>query len=706
MFSSARRVVFSLCFLALLLGSNPLHADLIPASVSKVADLFPTGPSGSQFGSAIAAWGDVVMVGAPMEGCAAGNWCGAVYVFEGTGGIWTRKQVLTASDPQANAQFGGSIAMQDGWAVVGAPEWSQGSVGNVGAAYIFERLPNGFWTSRQQLTRPEGTPEAADWFGKSVAIDIQSSELAIGAPQQNCSSTGGDCGAVYVYTRSGSSWTYNVELGSLTTELTPGSRFGTALAIGGGTGTHRIFASALGQAVWVFRHNGSSWEQVNSETLAKPAGSMSFGDSLAFGYVEPSSGTAGDLLVGDLRAGKAFWYRLPATTPAAVLAAGNSGNEFGTSVALSKRRAVVGAPLEECATSTLSCGALYLFTLQPPGSSPAASLLRPLTRPLSNSSEQFGTAVAVGPDYVVGGARFAGSSGDATVFGIPPSPHIRIEPDSLDFGPHAMGVPTSLPLTIHNSGAGALVISSLNLAGTNPGDFGITGSVPITVAPGESQILTVTFTPAAAGPRSAHIEITTNERRGTPAQVFLNGFGTATGINVAGQKTVTGPLTPGTQVIYQVKLINYGSVAQPDNPGSEFSDVLPPFLTLVSATASSGTAVANVPMNSVAWDGTIPPLSSVTITIVALIPATTPFGTTITNQGTVLFDADGNPANGNEVSRLTDDPRQDGTDNPTTFRVQSVAQIPTLSSLGLALLMVVIGGLGLALLRRRRVAPM
>jgi uncharacterized repeat protein (TIGR01451 family) len=231
--------------------------------------------------------------------------------------------------------------------------------------------------------------------------------------------------------------------------------------------------------------------------------------------------------------------------------------------------------------------------------------------------------------------------------------------------------------------------------------------VPITVAPGESQILTVTFTPAAAGPRSAHIEITTNERRGTPAQVFLNGFGTATGINVAGQKIVAGPLTPGTQVIYQVKLINYGSVAQPDNGlGSEFADILPPSLTLVSATASSGTAVANVPINTVTWNGTIPPLSSVTITIVALIPATTPFGTTITNQGTVFFDADGNPANGNEVSRLTDDPREDGTDNPTAFNVQSIPQMPTLSSLGLALLMIVIGGLGLALLRRRRVAPM
>ena len=87
----------------------------------------------------------------------------------------------------------------------------------------------------------------------------------------------------------------------------------------------------------------------------------------------------------------------------------------------------------------------------------------------------------------------------------------------------------------------------------------------------------------------------------------------------------------------------------------------------VSATASSGTAVATVGANTVTWNGSIAAAGSVTITITATINAGTQ-GSTISNQGTVSFDADGNGTN--ESTALTDDPTVAGPASATSFVVR------------------------------------
>src|SRR6185295_1339273 len=120
-------------------------------------------------------------------------------------------------------------------------------------------------------------------------------------------------------------------------------------------------------------------------------------------------------------------------------------------------------------------------------------------------------------------------------------------------------------------------------------------------------------------------------------------------------------------------------------PGNEFTDTLPATLALVSATATSGTAVANTGTNTVTWNGSIPAGGSVTITINAtILPSAA--GTTVSNQGTIAFDADGNGTN--EATAQTDDPGTPGAANPTSFAVAAAVgpSIPTLSPLGLLLL--------------------
>jgi len=115
-------------------------------------------------------------------------------------------------------------------------------------------------------------------------------------------------------------------------------------------------------------------------------------------------------------------------------------------------------------------------------------------------------------------------------------------------------------------------------------------------------------------------------------------------------KTVTGSFLPGTDVTYTIVLDNIGPGAQPDNPGDELVDALPAGLTLVSASATVGTAVATVIDGTVTWNGVVAAGTGVTITIVATITAAP--GATISNQATFNYDSDGNGTN--DASGTTD----------------------------------------------------
>jgi uncharacterized repeat protein (TIGR01451 family) len=144
---------------------------------------------------------------------------------------------------------------------------------------------------------------------------------------------------------------------------------------------------------------------------------------------------------------------------------------------------------------------------------------------------------------------------------------------------------------------------------------------------------------------------------------------------ITGTKTVSGSFVTGSTVTYIVDLTNRGGLDQADNPGHELTDVLPPSLTLVAATASSGTAVATIGTNTVTWDGPVAALGgSVTIGITAVVNPV-PVGTIVSNQGTISFDSDGNGTN--ESAATTDDPSVGGANDPTSFTVQGVVETAT-----------------------------
>jgi len=217
----------------------------------------------------------------------------------------------------------------------------------------------------------------------------------------------------------------------------------------------------------------------------------------------------------------------------------------------------------------------------------------------------------------------------------------------------------------------------------------------------------VTFTATCAVSATAIGNISNTATVAAPAGVTdpTSGNNSATdvdtvvGSQVTATKTASGTFVVGSTVTYTIILGNAGPGPQGDNPGNELTDVLPATLALISATASSGTAVASVPTNTVTWNGSIPAGGSVTITITAtILPAAN--GASVSNQATAAFDADGNGSN--ESSALSNDPRQVGSNNPTVIFVADTRVIPALSPLALALLVLMLATLATLAGRRIR----
>jgi uncharacterized repeat protein (TIGR01451 family) len=221
----------------------------------------------------------------------------------------------------------------------------------------------------------------------------------------------------------------------------------------------------------------------------------------------------------------------------------------------------------------------------------------------------------------------------------------------------------------------------------------------MTVGSGATFTLNVTIDPATAA--GTAISNTAQIGNSTPDANSANNSATAQVVvaapaNVTASKSVKGAIhAEGSQVTYTIVLTNTGSLAQADNPGNELTDVLPSSLTLVSATATSGTAVANVGTNTVTWNGSIAGSGTVTITIQAFVKQGT-IGTTISNQATVSYDSDANGTN--DASRVSDDPSTAAPGDATAFQV--VGSVPALSQMMLFLLAAALAVVSLIVMRK------
>lgn len=155
-------------------------------------------PAGSSFGLSVALHEDRAVVG--NSSGAASQSPGVAYVFRTDGTAWTMEATLAPSDPVARDHFGGAVAIDGDYLVVGAPGATSGGRADVGAAYVFERV--GLTWQQQRRLEPSDTHSVND-FGAAVAI--RGDYIVVGDPTQHKPVAG--TGAAYVYHRNGTNWT-------------------------------------------------------------------------------------------------------------------------------------------------------------------------------------------------------------------------------------------------------------------------------------------------------------------------------------------------------------------------------------------------------------------------------------------------------------------------------------------------------------------
>src|SRR5437763_11999848 len=110
------------------------------------------------------------------------------------------------------------------------------------------------------------------------------------------------------------------------------------------------------------------------------------------------------------------------------------------------------------------------------------------------------------------------------------APAVTFTPTSLTFGAQAIGT-TSAPqsITVANTGDAPLFINSAATRGANPLDFTEVndGCSGLTLAPGTSCSVSITFSPTATGTRSGTFILTDNAPN-SPQTVPITGTGTGT----------------------------------------------------------------------------------------------------------------------------------------------------------------------------------
>src|SRR6266550_3682886 len=177
--------------------------------------------------------------------------------------------------------------------------------------------------------------------------------------------------------------------------------------------------------------------------------------------------------------------------------------------------------------------------------------------------------------------------------GLAPSPTVGFSPASLTFSTTYVGVAaTAQTVTLTNSGAGALSVSSIAVTGTNSSEFAQSNTCGTSVAAGASCTINVTFTPGAAGSRTAAITITDNAT-GSPQIVTLSGAGISASLSMASNSSAT-TVKAGQTATYSLQLTATGG-ASTDQVSATISCSGAPALSSCSSSPSTVTATPATP---------------------------------------------------------------------------------------------------------------
>jgi hypothetical protein len=298
----------------------------IPALVSpgsaQTVQLLPSDlASYDQFGTSISVDSGCVLASSRFDDD-GGSGSGSAYLFElPTGpypGIQNELVKFTASNGQANDNFGNSVSLNDGLALIGAIN-SNVLANNAGGAYLFDANPSSSTLGAELMWFGPAGADPSDTIGWSVNLD--SGLALVGAARDDDRAL--DAGAAYLFDADPSSPTF----GQMLLKLTASDG-----------GTSHLFGSSVSMA----------------DGLAL-VGAMS---------ASTAGGSTGAAYLFDVNpASPNFGLELTKFAPSN----GAPGDRFGQSVSMSDGRALVGAPYHNAAWFRKSRydGAAYLFDADP-----------------------------------------------------------------------------------------------------------------------------------------------------------------------------------------------------------------------------------------------------------------------------------------------------------------------------------------------------
>ena len=235
------------------------------------AKLLPSdGVMNSAFGRPVFLGGspgnEIALVGAHRDN-SNGTDSGSVYIFARTGGTWAQEAKLQPGDGAKDDRFGWAASLGgppgDEFALIGANGDSDNGADS-GSVYVFARNGN-TWTEQAKLLPDEGAAE--NFFGSSVSLHGPSGEEVALIGEPGDSDNGFRSGSAYIFTRNGLIWTQQAKL--LPADGDEGDFFGVSAALGGPPGNEIALIGAIfdedngsnSGSVYVFSRSGDTWTE-------------------------------------------------------------------------------------------------------------------------------------------------------------------------------------------------------------------------------------------------------------------------------------------------------------------------------------------------------------------------------------------------------------------------------------------------------------
>jgi len=257
-----------------------------PSGLSELYKFTADAPTmGNTFGRSVAlnATGDYALVGEDRRDVGAMADVGRVYAYTRTNQQWTQVATIEPSDAVANDLFGTSVAMNSDAtiALIGSPYRDDSGIVNRGAVYIYTRSGS-TWTFQQKILAPNSAQE--DVFGESVAVNSDATIAFISAWRDD----GGisERGGVYYYTRSGSTWTYQNLI--LASDASVDDYFGYRIALNSSGDYALISAHGKNEgglpdsgAIYIYTRSGNTWTYQGRINQPDREASNLFGSALS-----------------------------------------------------------------------------------------------------------------------------------------------------------------------------------------------------------------------------------------------------------------------------------------------------------------------------------------------------------------------------------------------------------------------------------------